>query len=161
MVLRAGLLKKMRLYVELKICDKNRRKITGPQCVKTVGTWRCQGCQPYAPAAFTPQEIFMVLISFRSWVDPRATVRREGLRQLKKHPVTPSGIEPATFRFVAQWFTALPRAPMLVCTHQKLSLIEIHAVVLKMRQNARKKERKKAWHPHYILVLFTFLQLCI
>jgi hypothetical protein len=33
MVLRAGL-KKMRLYVELKIYDKNRRKITGPQCVK-------------------------------------------------------------------------------------------------------------------------------
>jgi hypothetical protein len=24
----------MRLYVELKIYDKNRRKITGPQCVK-------------------------------------------------------------------------------------------------------------------------------
>jgi hypothetical protein len=26
-------LKKLRLYVELKIYDKNRRKITGPQCV--------------------------------------------------------------------------------------------------------------------------------
>jgi hypothetical protein len=34
MVLRAGFKKKMRLYVELKIYDKNRRKITGPQCVK-------------------------------------------------------------------------------------------------------------------------------
>jgi hypothetical protein len=34
MVLRAGFKKKLRLYVELKICDKNRRKITGPQCVK-------------------------------------------------------------------------------------------------------------------------------
>jgi hypothetical protein len=32
MVLRAGL-KKLRLYVELKIYDKNRRKITGPQCI--------------------------------------------------------------------------------------------------------------------------------
>jgi hypothetical protein len=26
----------MRLYVELKIYDKNRQKITGPQCVKIV-----------------------------------------------------------------------------------------------------------------------------
>jgi ribonuclease HI len=34
MVLRAGFKKKLQLYVELKIYDKNRRKITGPQCVK-------------------------------------------------------------------------------------------------------------------------------
>jgi hypothetical protein len=33
MVLRAGFKKKLRLYVELKIYDKNRRKITGPLCV--------------------------------------------------------------------------------------------------------------------------------
>jgi hypothetical protein len=37
MVLRAGFKKKLRLYVELKIYDKNRRKITGPQCVKKYG----------------------------------------------------------------------------------------------------------------------------
>jgi hypothetical protein len=36
MVLRAGFLKKLRLYIELIIYDKNRRKITGPQCVKKV-----------------------------------------------------------------------------------------------------------------------------
>jgi hypothetical protein len=34
MVLRAGFKKKLRLYGELKIYDKNRRKISGPQCVK-------------------------------------------------------------------------------------------------------------------------------
>jgi hypothetical protein len=34
MVLRAGFKEKLSLYVELKIYDKNRRKITGPQCVK-------------------------------------------------------------------------------------------------------------------------------
>jgi hypothetical protein len=39
---------------------------------KTVGTWRLQGCQPYAPANFTPQKIFLVLISVRVWVDTKA-----------------------------------------------------------------------------------------
>jgi hypothetical protein len=33
------------------------------------------GCQPYAPAAFTPQEILPALISVRSSVDPRAIGR--------------------------------------------------------------------------------------
>ena len=62
--------------------------------------------QPYAPAAFTPQEMLVVLISVRGWVDPRTIVRSEGFYVNEKS----TGIEPATFRFVAQHHcaTAVP-----------------------------------------------------
>jgi hypothetical protein len=50
---------------------------------------------------FTPKnipKIFLVLISVRGCVDPRAIVLLEGLGQLKKkkNPMTSSGLEPTT-----------------------------------------------------------------
>ena len=41
---------------------------------KKIGTWRWQGCQPYASAAFTPEEIVLFLLSVRCWFEPRATI---------------------------------------------------------------------------------------
>ena len=48
-----------------------------------------------------PQEMFLVLIFTRGWVDPRAMVRLVGNTWLK-NPVTPPGIDPRTVRVVAQ-----------------------------------------------------------
>jgi hypothetical protein len=64
----------------------------------TFGTWMWWGCQLHIPAAFTPRKCSWYRFSL---VDPTAMVRSEGSMSLK-NPVTPPGIDPGTFRLVAQ-----------------------------------------------------------
>ena len=68
---------------------------TGPE-----GSRRLKMVKLSPPAAFFPQEIFLVPNSVSGWVDPRTIARPEWL--CRKIPVSPSGIEPATFPPVAQ-----------------------------------------------------------
>jgi len=90
---------------------------------KTIGTWRWQGYQPYTPAAFIHQKIFLVLISVRRLVDPRAILRPEGLCQWKF--AMTSGIEPATFRPVAQCLNQLRH-----CTPLRYYVVPINYALL-------------------------------
>jgi hypothetical protein len=86
-----------------------------------------------------PEEGFVVLISVRCWVDPRATMRPEGLSHWNI-PVTPSGIDPAAFSACSavRQPTAPQRTPfymhirtLIQNTHTSRSQISIYHIMLR------------------------------
>jgi len=59
------------------------------------------GCQPYAPAAFTPRKYCWYSFLLEAESTPGLYCNRRSFVSIK-NPLTPAGIEPATFWFVAQ-----------------------------------------------------------
>jgi hypothetical protein len=67
------------------------------------------------------KKIFLVLISARGWVSPKATLRPEGSYQWSI-PITASRIETATFRLVAQCLNQMQhRVPQSFLTEINIS----------------------------------------
>ena len=86
--------------------------------ILAVDTWGRYGCQSYAPAAFTPQEIFLVLICIRGWVELMAKVRPEGLCHWKLPVTQMTRVLPACSAVPLS--TAPPRAPYLYLPHKSI-----------------------------------------
>jgi hypothetical protein len=122
------LIRELVVWAEEELANQNQEYRYSNPCTGLNIPWAFQGVK--APR-FTSQEIFLVLISVRGLVDPRAIVQPEGPCQLKI-PVTPAGIEPATFRLVAQCLNQVrhqQRAPCPVrariCAITKLGIIKL------------------------------------
>jgi len=67
-----------------------------------VSTWKFQGCQPYAPATFTPQIISSALISVKRLSRPQNHYAAARIKSL-----IPLAIKPTTLMLVAQYLNQL------------------------------------------------------
>jgi hypothetical protein len=81
---------------------------------KTISTLKWHGYQPYTPATFIPQKIFLLFISVSSWTVPKGHIEAGRIML-----VTSSAIEPATFWPVAQYLNQL-RHSVTLTWHKKV-----------------------------------------
>jgi hypothetical protein len=78
-------------------------------------------CQPYAPAAFTPRKYSWYSFLLENEPTPEPYCDRKDFMSMK-NPLTVAGIEPATFRFVAQHLNYCATAVSSVQTYMLIFL---------------------------------------
>jgi len=100
------------------------------------------GCQRYAPAAFTPRKCSWYTFLLEAESTPGPYFDRKDFMSMK-NPLTPTGIEPATFRFVAQHLNhcaiAVPGYPVRAISISKPNSVKLQFVGMHEERSLRKK----------------------
>ena len=107
------------------------------------------GCQPYAPAAFTPRKCswYSFMLEAESTQGPQRD-RRDFMSM--KNPLTPAGIEPATFQFVAQHLNHCATAvPMSQCRNKKRQQHNLNAISKTSHTHATAYIESQSTNWHY------------